>query len=240
MNFTTLYHKIQDNKAYICEPVYSELLAMVNEELAKEAEKAAGRKANIRAAVKQFLDNPKTMRLPLLHGHRFTYNGKDYIGYLDGYKMAWSSVDFGFGINGENECKDLMPIQCASIIDYKFKNKVTIPIDGEFRQALALHIKKFKKSEVYTRTGKLLGQGCFIIKVITENNEQIVYSFNPYFLKPCLDFTDATEMILDGATNHAPVFFFGADDRNALCLPVREDPDAELEATVTIDTRKAA
>lgn len=39
MNFSTLYHKIQDNKAYICEPVYSELLAMVNEELAKEAEK---------------------------------------------------------------------------------------------------------------------------------------------------------------------------------------------------------
>lgn len=41
MNTAKLYRLITENKELILEPVYSELLGMVNEELAKEAEKQA-------------------------------------------------------------------------------------------------------------------------------------------------------------------------------------------------------
>ena len=88
MNTRKLYQIITENKGAILEPVYSELLGMVKEELAKEAEKEAGRKPVIRNAVKQFI-RKDLVRPNLTVANVQEIDGVKYYGYCDGYKLAW-------------------------------------------------------------------------------------------------------------------------------------------------------
>ena len=93
-----LYKLLTDNKELIAEPVYTDLLHLATEALAIKAEKQAGRKANIRSAVKKFLGKDNS-RPALEKAHMFTYKDEKYFAYCDGFKMCWSKNDFGFGVN---------------------------------------------------------------------------------------------------------------------------------------------
>ena len=210
MNTTKLYNLLTENENafkkdgnYITYQVYDEILGMVKEEIAKEAEKAAGRKPNIRNAVKKFLGNDS--RPTLQKAQVFEMDGKTWYGYCDGFKLAWCPIDFGFGTETER------PLNVKAIIPHKFND--VVPITTELKTELKAWIKTHKKGEI--RHGKR------IPFTITYPNGNYI-DLDPDFLEACIDFTEATEMITDfNANGNNPVFFYGKEDRNALCLPVR-------------------
>lgn len=211
MNTTKMYEILTENENhftrhddYYLTEVYKELLGMIREEIAKEAEKAAGRKPNIRNAVKKFISKDDT-RPVLQKAQVFEMDGKTYYGYCDGFKLAWCPIDFGFGTETER------PLNVQAIIHHKFND--VIPITPELKAELKAWIKTHKKGE--TRHGK---REAF---TITYPNGNYI-EFDPDFLEACIDFTEATEMITDfNANGNNPVFFYGKEDRNALCLPIR-------------------
>lgn len=201
MNTTELYEVITSNQNRMDADVYDLLLGMVREEIAKESEKAAGRKANVRTAVKKFISKDNT-RTILTKASIQEIDGKKYYGYCDGYKLAWSTIDFGFGVND-----DLESFKWKTILEsrYTAKNPYTITID---KADLIAHIKEHKKDyrPVYTLHGP----------------DGYEIDFNPDYLKACIDFTETTEVIVDLNTTQGPVFFHNEkEDRHALALPVR-------------------
>lgn len=209
MNTKRLYTLLKDNEEmfktsenYYLMQFYEEVLGMVNEDIAKEAEKSAGRKPNVRNAVKQFLSKDDTREV-LQRANVQVINGTTYYGYCDGFKLAWSPIDFGFGVNDE-----IKGLKWESIINIQYRGeKGIIPIDAKLKEDLAVFFKTHKKSERVPYT--LHGKDGYEIDV------------NPYYLKACIDFTDASEMIVDLGSHCAPIVMYGKEDRNALVLPIR-------------------
>ena len=211
MNTAKLYTLLTENEDafkkngnYVTYQVYDEILGMVKEEIAKEAEKAAGRKPNIRNAAKKFLSKDDT-RPSLQKANIQEVNGTTYYAYIDGFKMCWSPIDFGFGVTDN-------PINWKAIIDVRFND--VLPITTELKTELKEFIKTHPKS----------GRGSWSrrdpFRIVYPNGNYI--DFNPDYLQACIDFTEATELItdFDGHGNN-PVLFHGKEDRHALCLPVR-------------------
>lgn len=207
MNTTRLYNLLTENENafkkdgnYITYQVYDEILGMVREEIAKEAEKAAGRKPVIRNAVKKFLSKDD-IRTFLTKASIQEINGKQYYGYCDGFKLAWSTIDFGYGVN------DLgMGLNWKSILEgYGNKNPYTIQINkADVIEYIKTH--KTERRKIYTLHGP----------------DGYEIDLNAEYLKACLDFTETTEVIVDLNTTQGPVFFHNdTEDRHALCLPIR-------------------
>ena len=201
MNTTKLYQIITENKNGIEAGVYDVLLGIVKEELAKECEKAAGRKANVRNSVKKFIDK-SGYRDYLTKGNIQVINGTTYYGYCDGFKLAWSPIDFGFGtVEGTGNA-----LQWDQIINYRYKNPGTVEIN---KADVIEHIKKYKGQKApYT----------------VEYGNGMSIDLNPDFLKACMDFTEVTTMTVDlgNDSGNYPVFFHNdKEDRHAMCLPIR-------------------
>ena len=201
MNITKLYTLITDNKELIAEGVYNELLAMVNEEIAKEAEKQAGRKPNVRNAVKKFLGDDT--RPILKQANVMTIDGVTYYGYCDGFKLAWSPIDFGFGVNTPEQS-----LKFDRVINIAYRgDKGTVKVDDKFKTALNIALKTTAKDRIPFEID--CGKGHTIL-------------VNAKYLKACLDFTEATEIIVDMGSEANPIVMYGKEDRNALCLPIRK------------------
>lgn len=212
MNTKKFYTVLTENKFYFynsdnyyLKNCYETLLAMINEEIAKEAEKSAGRKPVVRNAVKKFLSKDCT-RPMLTKGHKVEIDGTTYYGYLDGFKLCWSPIDFGFGIaEPENT------IQFANVIKQTYRNKGTIAITDDLKKNLNIHLKTVSAYD-YRRTPFIIdGPNGYTIQV------------NADYLKACIDFTDAKEMIVDLENNgNGPIILNGVEDRHALLLPIRK------------------
>lgn len=207
MNTSKLYELFKSNEEqfkacenYYLMQFYEEAFGMVKEEIAKEAEKSAGRKPNVRNAVKQFLGDDT--RPVLKRANIMDIDGVTYYGYCDGFKLAWSPIDFGFGVNTPEES-----LKFGNIINVTYSNKGTIPVDDKFKTDLAMFLKTHKRSE--RMPYDIQGENGYTIRV------------NPYYLKACLDFTEATEIIVDFDSQVKPLVMYGKEDRNALCLPIR-------------------
>lgn len=207
MNTSKLYELFKANEEqfkacdnYYLMQFYEEAFGMVKEEIAKEAEKSAGRKPNVRNAIKQFFgDNTR----PVLQKTQVQeIDGVTYYGYCDGFKLAWSPIDFGFDKATPEES-----IKFGGIINVTYSNKGTIPVDDKFKTDLAMFLKTHKRSE--RMPYDIQGENGYTIRV------------NPYYLKACLDFTEATELIVDFDSQSKPIVMYGKEDRNALCLPIR-------------------
>lgn len=201
MNTTKLYRLITENKRLIMEPVYTELLGMVNEEIAKESEKAAGRKPVTRNAVKKFLGKDD-YRPTLKKANIQEINGIKYYGYCDGFKLAWSPVDFGFG-----EAEEYCTLKWKTLLENYGRMNVTIPITKEMKEELITTLK--------TKTGRTDR------KIFTLHGNGYDRDFNADYLKACIDFTEATEIKINTNQPNGPVIFDGIEDRHALVLPVR-------------------
>jgi hypothetical protein len=198
MNTSRLYQVITENQASIREDVYDILLGMVNEELAREAEKAAGRKPITRNAVKKFLSKDNYRKF-LQKGNIQVINGTTYYGYCDGYKLAWSPIDFGFGVVDEIEA-----FKWKSVVDGTNKNTTVVPFTKEMKTELNLILKTKKDRPIYT------------FKV-----EDFEVDVNAEYLKAALDFTEATEVRLNTRNYCNPIVMDGIEDRHALILPIR-------------------
>lgn len=204
MNTTKLYNLLTENENafkkdgnYITYQIYDEILGMVKEEIAKEAEKAAGRKPNIRNAVKKFVGT-ETWRPALAKASIQELNGKTYYGYCDGYKLAWSPIDFGFGVNEE-----FQGLNWKNILN-NAKNPRTIPIDkAKVIECIKTHRKGDRK-----------------ITICGPYDWECDFSAD--FLKAAIDFTETEEMYIDLETVNGPVYFHNEkEDRHALVLPLR-------------------
>lgn len=203
MNTAKLYRLLTENKELILEPVYSELLGMVNEELAKEAEKQAGRKPVIRNAVKQFIDK-SGIRPCLTMANVQELNGITYYGYCDGHKLAWSQIDFGLGIADKANSLDW-----TKVINVYHERLGDIPVTEELLKDLNLFIKTQPKDKWRRKPYALKGYDGFVVHV------------NAKYLKACLDFSGAHEIIVDLADPNKPILMHGDDDRHAMLLPIR-------------------
>jgi len=200
MNTTKFYEVITANENRMESDVYDLLIGMVREEIARESEKAAGRKASVRNAVKKFIGD--SYRPYLQKASIQELNGKKYYGYCDGFKLAWSTVDFGFGVNDPVDS-----FKWNTILENQYmpKKPCTIQIN---KADLIQFIKENKKTyrPVYT----LIGPDGYEI------------DFNPNYLKACIDFTETTEVIVDLNSCQGPAFFHNEkEDRHALVLPIR-------------------
>lgn len=201
MNTAKLYRLITENRGAIREDVYSALFEIVNEEIAKEAEKKAGRKANVRNAVKKFLGDDS--RPILKRANVVDIDGVTYYGYCDGFKLAWSPIDFGFGVNTPEES-----LKFTNVINIKYRGeKGTIKADAEFKKNLNIAIKTAENR--YRIPFDLVCANGNIIRV------------NAKYLQACLDFTEADEIIVDMDSEANPIVMYGKENRNALCLPIR-------------------
>ena len=201
MNTAKLYRLITENRGAIREDVYSALFEIVNEEIAKEAEKKAGRKANVRNAVKKFLGDDS--RPILKRANVVDIDGVTYYGYCDGFKLAWSPIDFGFGVNTPEES-----LKFTNVINIKYRGeKGTIKADAEFKKNLNIAIKTAE--DRYKIPFDLVCANGNIIRV------------NAKYLQACLDFTEADEIIVDMDSEVNPIVMYGKENRNALCLPIR-------------------
>ena len=207
MNTTKLYQIITENRNGIEAGVYDILLGIVKEELAKECEKAAGRKANVRKAAERMLSKDPT-REYLTKTQVRTINGVKYYAQIDGFRMSWSTIDFGFGT-----CEENMSINFERIIEYRYKNPGTVKVN---KADLMNHIKTMKYSD-YACHGIVpytikFGNGCEI-------------DLNPKYLKDALDFTETDELTVDFGVKGAgayPVMLHNIkEDRHALVLPIR-------------------
>jgi hypothetical protein len=198
MNTTKLYQIITENKNGIEAGVYDVLLGIVKEEIAKEAEKSAGRKPNVRSAVKKFLGDE--YRPYLQKASIQEINGKTYYGYCDGFKLAWSPVDFNLGVN-ENGTG----MNWKNLLD-SYGNKA--------RTAVTIN-----KADVIQFIKEHRGERCpYTIR--TESGYEV--DFNPEYLKNCMDFTETTTIYIEEDHHCAPAFFHNeAEDRHALVLPIR-------------------
>ena len=206
MNTTKLYQIITENKNGIEAGVYDVLLGIVKEELAKECEKAAGRKANVRKAAERMLSKDQT-RTYLTKTQVFTWNDETYYAQIDGFRMCWSKIDFGFEKEIDN------PINCERIIDFRYKEPGIVKVN---KADLMNHIKTMKYSD-YACHGIVpytikFGNGCEI-------------DLNPKYLKDALDFTETDELTVDFGVKGAgayPVMLHNVkEDRHALVLPIR-------------------
>ena len=202
MNTAKLYKVITENRANMSPSVYTELLGMVNEELAKEAEKQAGRKPNVRNAVKKFLGDDS--RPVLKQANVINIDGVTYYGYCDGFKLAWSPIDFGFGVNTPEQS-----LKFDKIINIQYRGKRGIvKADKKFKTDLAVAIK----------TAPIRYRIPFDI----DCGKGHVIRVNANYLKACLDFTEADEIIVDMGSEATPIVMYGKENRNALCLPIRK------------------
>lgn len=206
MNTTRMYKLLTDNEQafkrdgnYITYQVYDELLGMVREELAKEAEKSAGRKPNVRNAVKKFLGD--SSRPYLQKASVQEINGKTYYGYCDGFKLAWSPVDFNLGVNENGTGMNWKTI----LEGYGNRARTAVIINKvDVIQFIKEH--KGERRPVYT--------------IRTESGHEV--DFNPEYLKNCMDFTETTTIYVDENSYSVPAFFHNEEeDRHALVLPVR-------------------
>ena len=203
MNTTKLYRVVTENKANMSPSVYEELMGMINEEIAKEAEKSAGRKPNVRNAVKKFLATDDS-RPALKKAHLMDIEGTTYYGYCDGYKLAWSPIDFGFGVNEPENT-----IKFGNVMNAKFRGeRGIIKADKQFKTNLDIAIKT---AEVRYR-----------IPFDIDCGNGNVIRVNAKYLKACLDFTEADEIVVDMGSEATPIFMYGKENRNALCLPIRK------------------
>lgn len=200
MNTTKLYQIITENRNGIEAGVYDILLGIVKEELAKECEKAAGRKANVRKAAERMLSKDQT-RPYLTKTQVRTINGVKYYAQIDGFRMSWSPIDFGFGTCEENES-----INFERIIDFKYKNRGTVTINKA-------DVIQFTKEHRSDRTPYRVDYG---------NGNYIL--LNPRFLKDAMDFTETNELVvdLDNEFGNYPIMLHNEkEDRHALVLPIR-------------------
>ena len=211
MNTTKLYAMLKENEDnfknadnYYLSKFYEEAFAMVKEDIAKQAEKSAGRKANVRNAVKKFLsyDNARPI---LQKAQVMDIDGVTYYGYCDGFKLAWSPIDFGFDKATPEES-----IKFDKIINVQYRGeKGTVPVTKEFRTALKMAIK--------TNTDRYRGARFEI-----DCGDGHTVLVNAKYLEACLDFTEADEIIVDMGYDGAPIIMHGKEDRNALLLPIRK------------------
>lgn len=203
MNTSKFYKVITENKALMDISVYEELLAMVNEEIAKEAEKSAGRKPNVRNAVKKFLSADDSRPI-LKRANVMDIDGVTYYGYCDGFKLAWSPIDFGFGVNTPEES-----LKFDKILDINYRGeKGIIPITKEFKASIISTLKT-----AHTRYRVPFDIDC--------GNGHTV-RVNADYLKSCIDFTEADEIIVDMGSDANPLVLHGKENRNALLLPIRK------------------
>lgn len=207
MNTTKMYKLLTDNEQafkqdgnYITYQVYDELLGMVREELAKEAEKSAGRKPNVRNAVKKFLGDD--VRPYLQKANIQELNGKTYYGYCDGFKLAWSPVDFNLGVNENGQGLNWKRL----LEDYGNKARTAVTINkADVIQFIKEH-RGERHPSPYT--------------IRTESGYEM--DFNPEYLKNCMDFTETTTIYIEEGHYCNPAFFHNEkEDRHALVLPVR-------------------
>ena len=200
MNTTTFYEVITANKNHMETEVYDLLLGMVREELAKEAEKSAGRKANVRNAAKRMLSKDPT-RPSLNKTQTRVIDGVTYYAQIDGFRMSWSPIDFGFGTVDEIES-----INFERIIDFKYRNRGTVTINKA-------DVIQFIKEHRSDRTPYRVDYG---------NSNYIL--LNPHYLKDALHFTESNELVvdLDNEFGNYPVMLHNEkEDRHALVLPIR-------------------
>lgn len=202
MNTAKLYRLIADNRGAIREDVYAELFEIVNEEIAKEAEKKAGRKANVRNAVKKFLSKDESRPI-LKKANVLEIDGVTYYGYCDGFKLAWSPIDFGFGVNTPEES-----LKFGNVLNIKYRGeKSSVKVDTEFKTNLNIAIK--------TATDR------YRIPFDIDCGEGHIIRVNAKYLQACLDFTEADEIVVDMGSEANPLVMYGKEDRNALLLPIR-------------------
>jgi len=200
MNTTKFYEVITANENRMESDVYDLLIGMVREEIARESEKAAGRKANIRNAAKKMLSKDTT-RMYLTKTQVRTINGKKYYAQIDGFRMSWSPIDFGFGTVEEFES-----INFERIIDYRYKNPGTVKVNKA-------DVIQFIKEHRNDRTPFKIDYG---------NGNYIL--LNPHYLKDAIDFTESNELVvdLDNEFGNYPVMLHNEkEDRHALVLPIR-------------------
>ena len=160
-----------------------------------------GRRPNLKNVVKKFLSADET-RPFLSKAHMQEIDGVTYYAYCDGFKLAWSPIDFDFGVNESEHT-----IRFGNLINTVQRKRGVVAIDTAFKTALETFIKEHKKRE---RLPFVVDYKGYTIHV------------NPYYLKACLDFTEATELVIDIGNECAPLFMYGKENRNALVLPIRK------------------
>lgn len=202
MNTSKLYKVITENRANMSPLVYEELLGMVNEEIAKEAEKKAGRKPNVRNAVKKFLGDDS--RPILKKANVVDIDGVTYYGYCDGFKLAWSPIDFGFGVNTPEQS-----LKFEHVININYRgDKGIVKADADFKKKLNIAIKT--------------AEDRYRIIFDIDCGKGHTIRVNAKYLQACLDFTEADEIIVDMGSEASPIVMYGKENRNALCLPIRK------------------
>lgn len=172
-----------------------DLIPSIKKAIDKEEKRKRKRGTYSSAAVKRFLGEGI-----LKNANKLTINDNEYYVYTDGYKLAWSPINYGFDKN------EINTIYLESLIP-KFKNPEIIPITDEMRSELSNILKTHKVSKNY---------GAYTIKAPGGKITQV----NPEHLKACMDFTGAKEMIVDIDGYSKPVLFHGDNDHHALLLPV--------------------
>lgn len=195
-----IYKLIHDNKDCIDESFKDELLGLLENEITEKYKK----RGTIKSIVKKFLyegENDKYVRLK--KANKLTINSTDYYAYSDGFKMAWSTMDYGFGVNEPNNTCDWEPLI------NEIKNPIEIPITDELINGMYSAIFQDEALNDENCGYIIRGPNGYEIKV------------NPYYLKACIDFTEASELIADANTNSKPIILYGKEDRNALLLPIR-------------------
>lgn len=200
-----IYRLIQDKQSCIEESFAKELLELLENEITEKYKK----RGTIKSIVKKFLyegENDKLVRLK--KANKLTINSTDYYAYIDGFKMAWSTMDYGFGVNEPNNTYDWEPL--INVI----KNPIEIPITDELINGMysAIFQDEVLNDEVLNneKCGYIIrGPNGYEIKV------------NPIYLKTCIDFTEASKLIADANTNSKPIILYGKEDRNALLQPIR-------------------
>lgn len=208
MNTTKLLNLVMETEAackenYNAYKAYLELYNMITDEIGKEAEKAAGRKPNIRNAAKNFLSKDN-FRPVLQKAQYFELDGVPYYGLCDGFRLAWSKYDFGFEVEKER------PINVTTLVDVNarnLKNPEIITVD---------------KAEVIRtiKEAKAAGERRIVYTLVRANGTTILVNAN--YLKDALDFTETDEIFVDGEAENKPVYLYGKDDKNAPILPIRK------------------
>ena len=199
MNLGRLRRLIVDNSTNMDVFARNEILQMIDEEIAKEAEKKAGRKPVIRNAIKKFLSKDNSRPI-LQKANVRIIDGVKYYGYCDGFKLAWSPIDFGFGESAPEES-----FKFETLVKDVNKATKVVKITPEFKKRLA---------ETFIKAGTR-----YRVVFDVECDDGMIVRLNADYLKSCIDFTNASEMLI--STPSAPVYFIGEDNRNALCLPIR-------------------
>lgn len=208
MNTTKLLNLVMETEAackenYNAYKAFLELCNMITDELGKEAEKAAGRKPNIRNAAKNFLGKDD-FRPVLKKAQYFELDGVPYYGLCDGFRLAWSKNDFGFEVEKER------PLNVTAIIDVNGRNIRNAEIITVEKADVIRTIKEAKANK----------ERRIVYTLVRANGTTILVNAN--YLKDALDFTETNEIFVDGEKDAAPVYLYGKDDKNALILPIRK------------------